>query len=435
MKSKISFLALALATSGTALAQNSAKVLQVMRGDSVLATYALTPELSVVVLPAEEVIAVGEQSSYGRVAPFPEDDGAKMLSQSGVTALQNLVKKMDRNRALEMGETQITDEQFAEIKQFVDENLKGADGPTTYANIFKWVTSNLKYAWSGTAYLDPYDVFVHKTCVCQGYANLLKTMCITQGLPAFVANGQLVNVGAHAWNYVYDGKKWIVSDPTNSQEFAMTNTTAYTNKLQPSRADLDLFEDDNFCYGFEEGKLNINEVKPGVPAELAIPNSVAGYCITQFSPRNPIPETVRSLTFGKKIQSLGLYANTLRDYTPGVEEVALDPENRYMKQYNGIIYMGNSQVPFYIPPRMKRVELIAKKRIEKNTLIDLSGVEEVVFADGTEIIESYAIESCPNLKRVYVPTSVTEIQENAIYRCPADVEIITITTGIEDIRM
>ncbi len=425
----------------SAYAQESAKILQVMRGNSVIATFDLTPDITLSVV--EAAVKEAEASSANKVAPFPEDDGSKNLANpvSAVSALRQLVDKMDRNRALEMGETEITDEQFAEIKQFVDENLteKNDDGTIngveTYKNIFGWITKNIKYAMSGTpAYLKPYEVFTYKTCVCQGYANLLKTMMITQGLPAFVANGWLGDVGAHAWNYVYDGKKWIVSDPTNGNQFNMSATNSYSNRLIPSRADLNMFEDETFAYGFEEGYLNINEVKEGAPDELTIPFGVEGFRISQFAPNNPLPQNVRSISLGKYVRSLGQYANMLADNTPGLEEIAIDPSNSYLKTHKGIVYQGNSFVPFFIPPRMTRVELKPMKTMGKNTIYDLANVEEIVIAEGTTMIESYAIENCPKLRRVYVPESA-EMQEQAIYRCPKDVEIIRVTTGIKDIRM
>ncbi len=421
----------------SAYAQESAKILQVMRGNSVIASFNLTPDmtLSIVGTDAEETDA--NVASANRVAPFPEDDGSKNLASpiSAVSALKQLVDKMDRNRALEMGKTEITDEEFAEIKKFVDENLAGADGTETYENIFKWITTNIKYAWSGTpAYLKPYDVFTYKTCICQGYANLLKTMMITQGLPAFIANGWLGTVGGHAWNYVYDGKKWIVSDPTNGNQFNMSSTSTYSDKLIPERADLDMFEDETFCYGFEENHVNINEVKAGVPDELTIPFGVAGFRISQFLPNKAVPENVRSISLGKYVRSLGEYVNMLAQKMPNLEEIAIDPTNNYLKSHKGVVYQGSSSVtPYFIPPAMKRVELKPMKTMGKNTICNLSGAEEIVIAEGTEVMEPYAIENCPNLRRVYVP-ELTKVEENALYGCP-NAEIIQVATGIKDIRM
>ncbi len=417
-------------------AQQPAKVLQVMRNGTVIASFNLTSDMSLSVTDADAEGADDDAASVRRAAPFPEDDGSKALSKTTAVALKNLVTKMDRNRALDMGETYITEEQFAEIRKFVDENLVGSSTVLTCNNIFNWIKENVKVAGRNeTAYLDPYDVFVYKKCVCQGYANLFKTMMLTQGFPSFIANGWLGTIGGHAWNYTYDGKRWRVFDPTNGPSYTMTSTSNYQNSLIPLRADLNLFEDESFCYGFEEGYLNINEVKPGAPDELAIPFGVENYRIAQFAPRKAIPENVRSISLGQYISSLGQYPNMLSEKLPGVEEILVDPNNRDLESHKGVVYLKNSNSPYFIPPRMTRVELKPMERMEKNAIYDLAEVEEIVIAEGTKIIEAYAIENCPKLRRVYVPQSVTSMDEQAIYRCPADVEVIWVTTGIRDVRM
>ena len=100
-------------------------------------------------------------------AMFPTSDGSTLLSTTPARAAWQILGKFDPNRALDMSQLQITNEQLAEIKQFVDEHFKADTQYDTYRNIFKWICSNIKYANDGDAYLDPYDVFVHKRCICQ----------------------------------------------------------------------------------------------------------------------------------------------------------------------------------------------------------------------------------------------------------------------------
>ena len=75
--------------------------------------------------------------------------------------------------------------------------------------------------------------------------------------------------------------------------------------------------------------------------------------------------------------------------------------------------------------------------MDKNTLSWLDNLEEVVVADGTKRIEAYAIEACKNLKRVYVPESVTYIDNDAFYNCGTDVQIIRggINSGIHEVKV
>ena len=84
---------------------------------------------------------------------------------------------------------------------------------------------------------------------------------------------------------------------------------------------------------------------------------------------------------------------------------------------------------------IKRVVLPGRFAIEKNTIVGLPEVEEIVFSEGTKRLYSYAIEACPKLKRVYVPETLVQIDEDAIYNCGPDVEIITVPTGIGHVTM
>lgn len=226
---------------------------------------------------------------------FAQPDGAVKLSDNTAQAVWQLLQKVSPEQALQLGETEITDAQYAEIKEFVDANLKDESPYKTYLNIFQWIVKNVKYAWTEQPYLNPYDVFKYKTCICQGYANLLKTMCLTQGIPCFVANGWLSTIGGHAWNYVYADGDWYVSDPTNNQEFKAANVGGYEKTLIPQRIDFNLFEDDKCVYNYQEGQLNVTKVKDTNSNSLVLPYSVAGFQITSFQLNEKMPDSVTHL--------------------------------------------------------------------------------------------------------------------------------------------
>ena len=89
-----------------------------------------------------------------------------------------------------------------------------------------------------------------------------------------------------------------------------------------------------------------------------------------------------------------------------------------------MLYNIGNDAPYFIPSAITRLELKPVKVIEKNFIYRLENVEEIVFAEGTERIEAYAVEKCLNLRTVYVPSSVTHMDKDAIYDCGNDVEII-----------
>ncbi len=389
-------------------------------------------------LMAEAGLNPGSTQSSADASLFPVANGEKSLpSTTRTKALMYLVTNMDKNRALTLETVEITNSELNEIKAFVDQNLAGATQKQTYDNIFKWITQNIKYAWSPTpAYLRPYDVFKYKTCVCQGYADLLKTMCITQGIPVMGVNGELGTIGAHAWNYVCADNVWYVSDPTNNQQFIMESQESdYREKLIPEHTDIALFEDEIFLYNFEEGRLNVSGVKANAPETITIPYGVAGYIITTFNPLTPLPVTVKNIYVGKKIQAFSPYTSTMRDHTPGVEAMYIDPSNQYFVEYEGAVYKKTEKIPYYIPTLAKRVVLKEVRILVKNTIYGLEKLETVVVANGTEKLESFAIEKCPNLKTVVLPLD-TEVEESAVYNCGSQWEYLRMeSTGIHNVTM
>ena len=135
-------------------------------------------------------------SSEANQSLFPEEGKAKMVSKNGAEALFALLKspKFNMEAATKLHNATITDSQWNAIKEYVDKNLKGATETETYKRIFKWCHDSLTYTHDGPS-LEPYDVFTNRRCICQGYANLCKTMLLTQGIPAFGVNGYYAAYG------------------------------------------------------------------------------------------------------------------------------------------------------------------------------------------------------------------------------------------------
>ncbi len=366
---------------------------------------------------------------------FPKPDGAQALSANGSQAVWQILQKVNPKQALEMGETEITDAQFAEIKDFVDKNLKDEGEYKTYRNIFNWITKNMSYAWSEPSYLLPYEVFKNKRCVCQGYANLLKTMLLTQGIPCFIANGWLNPIGGHAWNYVYADGQWYVSDPTNNAEYKASNLSSYQETLVPIRMDFTLFEDDHFTYSYLNSRLNVQSIKSTTDESVMVPYSINGLQVSSFQPTEKIPDCITQLIVGRNITTFGDNPENLIQKCPYLEEVQVDPQNTELESYKGVVYYKGQEYPYYVPSGIRRVELRAMETISKNTLYYLNQLEEIVVAEGTKRIEDYAIERCPNLKRVYVTSTVTYISPQAISECGNDYEIVRTTTGIHEVTI
>lgn len=362
----------------------------------------------------------GNDVVFESAARFPEKDNSTNLSQtSSITAVNNLLKKVGPEIDNGFASFKITDAQYQEIKTFTD-NLVAEETSEAkvYGKIFEWIVANVRYEWGDN---DPYAVFQNRHAVCQGYANLLNVMLHTQGIPVVNINGFLEPLGGHAWNYVYYANKWWVSDPTNNGRFNLTATDSYKH-LVPQSIDIDIYPTEESVCRFSEKRFNLARVRQAEDM-FVVPYSKGGVRITSFSPDSLLPANVREICLGTNIESLGEEFIGLNHYAPNVERVYIDEKNTRLKTHCGVVYTKNNSQLIYIPSAMPVVELLPIAVMEKNYVVNVTGMEELIIAPGTMRIEAYAVENCPKLRRAYVPED-TEIAPNAFYSVHPDFEII-----------
>ena len=368
---------------------------------------------------------------------FAEPDKSTKLTGTPYENLKAIFEATGSSIITDLGRMEITDDQFLEIAEFTDNLVKGYSSQMDkYDVIFKWITKNIKYGQSDP---NPYAVFINKLCVCQGYANLLTVMCHTQDIPTVVVNGFLNGYGVyggHAWAYTCPDNTWVVSDPTNGGSWKMSNVGGYTH-LFPSEADVDLFADERAIYRYYDYSINVDEVTT-TENPLIIPYSAGGFVITSFNPSVDLPEAITDVYVGENITTFGeTYNMGLNDHGKSLQAIHVDENNPSLMSHKGVVYRKNGDEAqlYYIPGNMRFIELMPMKIVEKNTIYNHYGVEEIYFPKGTKRIESYAIENCPKLERVYIPED-TEISDDILYNCPSDVEIIRgEPSGIKHVTM
>lgn len=109
------------------------------------------------------------------------------------------------------------DEQFNEMKAGAEEAISGLTSDYDKIEALTKLVANRTYY--DFPYLDgeqltalnPYDVWTKKITVCDGYSRLMKTLCVSVGIPC-----TRIYSDDHAYNACYDGtnKRWIVLDAT-----------------------------------------------------------------------------------------------------------------------------------------------------------------------------------------------------------------------------
>lgn len=390
------------------------------------------------IIPQETV----DGSINNATRAFPEDDGAKKLNSKPATRFWQILQGVDESFPFRRAGYQIEDHQYREIKQFTDELMVEKNATTEtekYRAIWNWIAQNVEYNNDlNPAYgNDPYEVFINKRCVCQGYANILNVMLYSQDIAVININGILQGYGGHAWNYACIDGTWQVCDPTNGGEFKAAEVYSYWEWLIPYSADGNFLETPEYAYNYTECHLNLNVVKQADDA-MTVPfgvtlNDGKRYQVSAFSPSEPLPDNVRELYIGTNIESLGEAYIGLKEYGPNVEVAYVDPNNKKLQSYEGVVYKKGSEEPLYIPAAMKVLKLQPVDVVGKNFVYDHAGIEEITIADGTKRMEAWAVEQCPNLKVAYVPID-TELDEKAFTDVHPDFQIIRQDhTGIKNI--
>ena len=347
---------------------------------------------------------------------FAKDDGA-ITHESPAKLVSELLVKAGPEIIKGLGYISITQKEYEEIKDFTDQLVKELEKPfDVYSTIFKWVATHVKY--TNGVNNDPYPVFKNLQGVCQGYANLLSVMLHTQNIPVFIANGMLNPIGGHAWNYVYIDQ-WYVSDPTNNGHFLMSEPSSYAH-LVPLHLDVNLFEDEQFVFNFNEGHLNLREVKKS-EKQLIVPFSTNGFQITSFNPDSELPSNIEEIYIGKNIQTLGENLIGLSVHAPNVKHVFVDTANKKMESYGQVVYRYS--FTYYVPASATIIQFKDYETLGKNILHNHPKVETVVIQQGTKKLEAYAFENCPNLQKAYIPEETT-VDVNAFYGVHSNFKII-----------
>ena len=365
----------------------------------------------------------------------------------------------------------MTDAQFEELRQAASQAVAGCT--TQYEKIkaiMAFVADRTYYDYyayynNKPSYWSPYEVYEQKRAMCSGYAELVRTLCISIGIPCMNLEGH-----AHEYNAVYDSEnqKWIFADATwcsknqytTEKEWVYGGYTDSCFDLTPEEiAELSsheayriegLLKDGVYyslnaaawrqgnwylslagvknknirqvtCTGLEN--IDVLEVEEGTnvfaDCTLLEQADLSQTKLTEINNRfflNCI--SLKTVKFPKTLTTLG-----------GVFEGCTSLEEVDLSQ-TGITDMSCT---FNDCSALKRVKLPQNVTSLENTFRDCTSLEEVDLSQLGVTNMNYTFSGCSALKTVKLPKTVTAVNDTFSY-CTSLEEVDLSQTGITEME-
>lgn len=339
--------------------------------------------------------------------------------------LQILTSDFNSNSAQEFIGTQhlnITDSQYQTIRTFtLDLTEKYSSTKDKITAIYQWAKNiSLKASVGEDAPADledndPYKVFKEKTGVCQGKANLCKTMLAAIDVPCIIAHGYWEAEG-HAWDFVLCDGKWGIVDASMCQ-ISLDDPSDISSHYKTDSLEAVLYEKDGFEFTYYLGGIGAVGYT-GNAERLEIPKSCNGYPVISIAAESQIyyehsfqDITAKELVLPATVK-YGIYLSDyeIRSfYSKSLESISVDENNPVFASYDGILYSKDYSRIYSVPAGISEVTLKPIEILKKNTLTSLSNLRTLKIGEGTKELVGDAIENCEHLEKVYIPDSVTTI--------------------------
>lgn len=316
----------------------------------------------------------------------------------------------------------ITDSQYQTIRTFtLDLTEKYSSTKDKITAIYQWAKdTRLKASVGEDAPADledndPYKVFKEKTGVCQGKANLCKTMLAAIDVPCIIAHGYWETEG-HAWDFVLCDGKWGIVDASMWQ-ISLDDPSDISSHYKTDSLEAVLYEKDGFEFTYYLGGIGAVGYT-GNAERLEIPESCNGYPVISIAAESQIyyehsfqDTAAKELVLPATVK-YGIYLSDyeIRSfYSKSLESISVDENNPVFASYDGILYSKDYSRIYSVPAGISEVTLKPMEILEKNTLTNLSNLRILKIGEGTKELEEDAIENCEHLEKVYIPDSVTTI--------------------------
>ena len=309
-----------------------------------------------------------------------------------------------------------TDEgQLAELTEFVEKATAGSE--TDYEKmkaISKAICEIVYYDWNylggiTTTFVSPYDVFVNRRTVCEGYARLTRELFTIVGIPTY-----FILANNHGYNMAYDrdNEKWIFIDNTwacTTQEGTRFNEFYFDFPLHficGSKGNHEIYND----FDFVIDNVTYTLVLPDVAGKAWLD---MGNWYFQVKDVSDEAETINILDNIKGINVTSIGEDAFRD-CKNLKSVTI-PDT--VTSIGNWAFSGcTSLASITIPDSVTNMGWSAFK--------DCTLLTSVTISDSLTSINSSTFNGCTSLTSIIIPNGVTSIGNNAFYNCESLASII-----------
>lgn len=113
------------------------------------------------------------------------------------------------------------------------------------------------------------------------------------------------------------------------------------------------------------------------------------------------------------------YVSLFRSSIAELEDIEVDPQNKYFCSVDGVLYNKDKTVLIKMPPNYA----VQKFSVPEGTITigadafkNCENLQEIIFPSSLKVIDSGAFENVP-LQSIHIPANVMEIGDSAFYRC------------------
>lgn len=226
--------------------------------------------------------------------------------------------------------------------------------------VMKYISLNICYDYDYLEhntkeypYLDPYDILINGSTICEGYARTTATLLQLVDVPCIY-----VDSPNHKWNMAYNGERWILFDTTwiasGKLEYGVLNKS---DKLNFAWYDFNISTaNDNENHIIESLDLTIcNRKLVSYPKYTSLKNIVIPASVKSIYDRVSFPSNIDVLRIPESVTSFGeyvlngkvnkiIYEGSKSEY----QKISIDSYNTGITNCRNIVYEDNAATPYFL---------------------------------------------------------------------------------------